>query len=482
MLAPQDYPSFVQRDDGAHFLCPHDAGMHTPSTHPPQVNWRTHLSLALLALVYIFSFIDRQVLSILMEPVKQEFGASDTEMGLLSGLAFGLLYAVLGIPVGRLADKYNRRNIIAICCAIWSVATMACGFATQYWHMLLARMSVAIGEAGGMAPSISAVSDMYPPKMRSFAISLFMMGPNLGTLLGLVLGGVIAEYFGWRAVFLFFGIPGVILSLVVYAVVKEPVRGGFEEAQATAAPPASAATAATGAAQTAARPESMFRQVRRLLAMKPLRNVCLAGGVAGIAGYGYGVWAPSFFIRTHHMSIAEAGLVFGIASGFGAVFGAMFCGWLSDKLTQRDVRWQLGLAAIGTACAVPAGIALFSWPASEFWMLGSIKIPHAMVFALLFGFFASWFSTLSYSAISQMVQSSERSVAAALLNLFMTLLGVGLGPLITGALSDHFTSIHGADGLRYALIAVVSLLSVTALLFALSIQPYQQRLLHLQRA
>lgn len=472
MLVPQDYPGFVQRDDGAHASSPHDAFMHTPTTSPPQVNWRTHLSLALLALVYIFSFIDRQVLSILMEPIKQEFGATDTEMGLLSGLAFGLLYAVLGIPVGRLADKYNRRNIVAICCGIWSLATMACGFATQYWHMLVARMSVAIGEAGGMAPSISAVSDLYPPKMRSFAISLFMMGPNLGTLLGLVLGGVVAQYFGWRAVFLFFGIPGVILSVIVYFVVKEPVRGGFEPEKSPA-----------NSTSTPVIPkESMFRQVLRLLAMKPLRNVCLAGGIAGIAGYGYGVWAPSFFIRTHQMSIAEAGLVFGLASGLGAVFGAMFCGWLSDRLTQRDARWQLGLAALGTACAVPAGIALFSWPASDFWMLGSIKVPHAMGFALVFGFFASWFATLSYSAISQMVMASERSVAAALLNLFMTLLGVGLGPLITGALSDHFTAIHGSDGLRYALIAVVTLLSFTVVLFALAINPYKQRLLQLRQA
>lgn len=441
--------------------------MHSTTTSP-QVNWRTHLSLALLALVYVFSFIDRQVLSILMEPIKQEFGASDTEMGLLSGLAFGLLYAVLGIPVGRLADKYNRRNIVAVCCGFWSLATMACGFATQYWHMLIARMSVAVGEAGGMAPSISAVSDLYPPKMRSFAISLFMMGPNLGTLLGLVLGGMVAQYFGWRAVFLFFGIPGVLLSLIVYFVVKEPVRGGFEPEKAKPNP------------STAAAPrESMLRQVTRLLLIKPLRNVCLACGVAGIAGYGYGVWAPSFFIRTHGMSIAEAGLVFGIASGFGAVFGAMFCGWLSDKLTQRDARWQLGLAALGTACAVPSGIAIFFWPATAFWMLGAIKVPHAMVFALLFGFFASWFATLSYSAISQMVFASERSVAAALLNLFMTLLGVGMGPLVTGMLSDHFASTHGTDGLRYALMAVVSLFSFTVIFFGLAITPYKQRLQHM---
>ncbi|QXZ08496.1 MFS transporter [Comamonas sp. Y33R10-2] len=428
------------------------------------------MSLALLALVYIFSFIDRQVLSILLEPIKQEFGASDTEMGLLTGLAFGLIYAVLGVPVGRIADTKNRRNIVAVCCGVWSLATAACGFATQYWHMLVARMSVAVGEAGGMAPSISIVSDLYPPKMRSFAISLFMMGPNLGTLLGLVIGGMVAQYYGWRSVFLAFGIPGVILALLVYFFVKEPVRGAYE------------AQAAKTAEKSTEPRESMMRQVKRLLSMAPLRNICLACGAAGIAGYGYGVWAPSFFMRIHGMSISHAGLVFGLASGLGAVFGAMFCGWLSDKLTQRDARWQLRLAAIGTFCAVPAGIAVFFWPVSDFWTVAGIKVPYAMAFALVFGFFASWFATLSYSAISQMVTAKERSVAAALLNLFMTLLGVGLGPLVTGMLSDYFSQSHGAEGLRWALMSVVSILILTVLFFALAINPYKQRLQQLQSA
>ena len=442
--------------------------MHTPQTPPPVVNWRTHLSLALLALVYIFSFIDRQVLSILLEPIKHEFGASDTQMGLLTGLAFGLIYALLGIPVGRMADTQNRRNIVAVCCGIWSLATAACGFATQYWHMLIARMSVAVGEAGGMAPSISIVSDSYPPKMRSFAISLFMMGPNLGTLLGLVIGGMVAQYYGWRSVFLAFGIPGVVLALLVFLFVKEPVRGAYE------APKAKPVTDAPR--------ESMFKQVSRLFGMKPLRYICLACGMAGIAGYGYGVWAPSFFIRIHGMSIAHAGLVFGLASGLGAVFGAMFCGKLSDKLTQRDPRWQIRLAAIGTFLAVPAGIAVFFWPVSDFWMVSSIKVPYAMAFALIFGFFASWFATLSYSAVSQMVQASERSVAAALLNLFITLLGVGMGPLVTGVLSDYFAKTHGTEGLRWALMGVTSLLLFTVLFFALAVNPYKQRLQQLQSA
>ena len=203
---------------------------------PPRVTWRTHVSLFLLALVYIFSFIDRQVIAVLIEPIKHEFGATDTQMGLLSGLAFGLLYALLGVPVGKLADTYNRRNIVAVCCGLWSLATLACGMAAQFWQLLLARMSGAIGEAGGMAPSISIVSDLYPKERRSFAISLFMMGPNLGVLIGLALGAWIAQHYGWRVTFAAFGIPGMLLALLVWWWVQEPRRGGFEVAAAPAPP------------------------------------------------------------------------------------------------------------------------------------------------------------------------------------------------------------------------------------------------------
>ena len=442
------------------------------SQHPPVVNWRTHLSLALLATVYIFSYIDRQVVSILIEPIKHEFGASDTQIGMLTGLAFGLLYAALGIPVGRLADKHNRRTIVAICCGVWSLATMGCGMATHYWQLFIARMSVAVGEAGGMAPSISMIADMYPPKRRSLAISFFMMGPNLGVLLGLSIGGLIAQMYGWRAAFLAFGIPGVLLSLIVYWFVKEPVRGGFDAPSAKA--PVQTATAEPQ--------ESIIRQSLRLLSMKPLRNVAIACGIAAISGYGYGVWAPAFFMRAHGMSIAHAGLAFGLASGVGAMAGALFCGWLSDKLCQRDSRWQLGLPALGALISLPAGIAVFQWPTDAFWTLGSMQIPHAMLFVLIFAFFCSWWPTLSYSAVSQMVSPTERGVGAALLNLFVTLLGVGLGPMVTGTLSDYFTATQGGNGLRWALTAVVSLMVFTVLFFILALGPYRRRLSEMKLA
>lgn len=428
----------------------------------PSVTWRTHLSLALLALVYIFSVIDRQVIAILIQPIKTEFGATDTQMGLLSGLAFGLFYAALGVPVGKLADRYNRRMIVAVCCSLWSVATLACGLSSHFWQLLLARMSVAIGEAGGMAPSISIVSDLYPARQRSTVISLFMTGPHLAVVIGLALGGWIAQQYGWRATFLFFGAPGVVLGLLVWLLVKEPRRGGFEAPVAAASPPAPA--------------ESLWRQVRRLLAITAFRRLALACGLAGLAGYAYGVWTPSFLVRTHGLSLAQAGLMFGVASGFGALAGGLSSGWLCDRLVLRDVRWQLGLPLIGVLVSIPCAMAFLLWPASGFWHMGPLMVPHAMVFASAFGFFASWWPSLSYSAISHMVNASERSVAAALLNFFVTLFGIGFGPLLTGVLSDLLTPLLGVQALRWSLVGVMLLMIPTAVLLGMALKPYRAQL------
>lgn len=431
-----------------------------PPSSIPTVTRRAHLSLALLALVYIFSYIDRQVISILIEPIKREFGVSDTAMGMLTGLAFALLYAGLGVPVGKLADRGNRRNIVAVCCALWSVATLACGLVPRFWMLVIARMSVAIGEAGGMAPSIALVSDLYPKERRSLVITLFMMGPHLGVLIGLALGGWIAQQYGWRATFVWFGAPGMLLAALVWRLVREPRRGAFE-----APAPADAG------------PSRMLA----LLAVPAFRNVCLACGVAGIAGYGYGVWTPSFLVRSHGMTIAHAGLVFGVTSGVGAIIGALLSGLLCDKLVRRDPRWQLGLPMLGVALCIPAALAFFLWPSGGYWMLGALKVPHPIAFAFIFALFASWWPALSYSATSHMVPAHQRSTAAATLNLFMTLFGLGIGPMAIGFLSDRFVPLYGQQGLRYALASAMCLMAFSVLLYGLAMTPYRARLALLAR-
>ena len=443
--------------------------MNRPTEHPlSTVTWRTHLSLLLLSLVYIFSYIDRQVIAVVIEPIEREFGLSDAAMGILTGLAFGVMYAGLGIPVGRLADKHSRRKIVAVCASLWSLATMACGLAMHFWQLLLTRMSVAVGEAGGMAPSISLISDLYPKKNRAMAISVFMVGPQLGLLIGLALGGWIAQHYGWRHTFIWLGAPGLVLGLLVWFLVREPQRGRYDET-----PNQAIATAQA---------EPLFAQLLRLLRITALRRTAIAISLAGIAGYAYGVWVPTFLIRTHGLSLSQAGLWFGFASGIGATIGTLTGGSLCDRLARRDSRWQIGMPMLGMLLSVPAAVAFFLWPVGGHFVVGGVQIPVVMVFAAAFGFFASWWPPLLFTAVSNMVGAGERSVAAALLNFFLTLFGAGLGPLVAGVVSDQLTPIFGEQALRWSLLCVMSLFVVGGLFLAAAIKPYRQRLAAMREA
>ena len=432
------------------------------------VTWRTHLSLLLLSLVYIFSYIDRQVIAVVIEPIKHEFGLSDSAMGVLSGLAFGVMYAGLGIPVGRFADNHSRRKIAAVCAALWSVATMACGLAMNFWQLLLARMSVAVGEAGGMAPSISLISDLYPKKNRAMAISVFMMGPQLGLLIGLVVGGWIAQHYGWRHAFIWLGAPGVVLGILVWLLVREPQRGRYDDA----VDPAIATAPA----------ESLLTQLVRLLRIVALRRVAIAISLAGIAGYAYGVWVPTFLIRTHGLSLAQAGLWFGFASGIGATVGTLVAGGLCDRLARRDSRWQIGLPMLGMLISVPVAVAFFLWPVGGHVAVGSVQIPVVILFAVVFGFFASWWPPLLFNAVTHMVGAGERSVATALLSFFLTLFGLGLGPLVAGVLSDLLTPAFGEQALRWSLLSTMGLFVIGGLFLAAAIKPYREHLLTMYKA
>lgn len=439
----------------------------TTATPASAVTWRTHISLVLLSLVYIFSYIDRQVIAVVIEPIEREFGLSDAAMGVLSGLAFGVMYAGLGIPVGRFADKHTRRKVVAVCATLWSFATMACGLAMNFWQLLLARMSVAIGEAGGMAPSISLISDMYPKKNRAMAISVFMVGPQLGLLIGLALGGWIAQHYGWRHTFIWMGAPGLLLGLLAWLLVREPRRGGYDE---VATPAITTAVAPTAPA------EPLLTQLMRLMRIAALRRVAIAISLAGIAAYAYGVWVPTFLIRSHGLSLAQAGMWFGFASGIGATIGTITGGVLCDRLVRRDSRWQIGMPMLGMLISVPAAIAFFLWPMGGHVVVGGVQIPVVMLFAAAFGFFASWWPPLLFTAVSNMVGAGERSVAAALLNFFLTLFGAGFGPLIAGVISDRLTPFLGEQALRWSLISTMSLFVIGGLFLAAAIKPYRQRL------
>ena len=197
-------------------------------TTPTQPTWRSHYTLLVLLFVYTMSFIDRQIMGILIQPIKTEFAVSDTAMGVLSGLTFALFYSALAIPFGRYADRSNRRNFVAYCCAAWSAMTALCGMAVGYWTLALARVGVAVGEAGGGAPSISMIADHYPPAQRGRAMGIYMLGPQLGILFGLTMGGWIAQHYGWRSAFLWMSLPGLLAAVMLRFSGTEPARGHWD--------------------------------------------------------------------------------------------------------------------------------------------------------------------------------------------------------------------------------------------------------------
>ncbi len=429
----------------------------------PLITGRTHLTLLLLSIIYVFSYIDRNLIAIVLEPIKQEFGVSDTVMGAVSGLAFAILYSAVSLPLSRMADRgTNRRNIVAVCCGLWSLATMASGAVTQFWQFVIARMTVAIGEAGGTSPSVSMVSDLYPPHRRSLAISLFMLGPHVGLLAAMALGGWIAQEYGWRSVFIYFGAPGILLALLLYIFGRDPGLGVYD-------------TDAERAIRE--QPQGNFwHDVRDIMQVKGFFLICMGTAIAGMVGYGYGIWAPTFMVRNFEIPLAHAGLIFGLSSGIFAAAGSIFSGYYCDRLSTKDSRWQLRMPALGVIISIPFGCAFVLWPADAIWQIGSIKVPHAIMFAAGFSFFNSWWATLSYAAVSHLVNSSQRATSLAVLSLFLTLFGAGIGPLLTGTFSDMFSNGNDGDGLLYALLLMLSFLVFSAWFYFKAITPYQQHI------
>jgi MFS family permease len=420
---------------------------------------QAHWALAVLTLVYAMNLIDRQIMGVLIEPVKKEFGASDTMMGFLTGLAFAVFYSALAIPFARYADRANRRNFVAWCCMGWSVMTGLCGMATSFAQLALARMGVAVGEAGGSAPSLSMIADLYPREQRSRAMSVYMLGPHLGTLFGLGAGAWIAHQYGWRTAFIVMAVPGIVAALLLRWTCVEPLRGRWDGA----AQPGAAAAAA------AAAPVQPLRQVLLEVWRTPgFAWITTAGMLFGLAGYGLGIWGTAFLVRTHGLNLRDAGILVGLTGGVAAIVGALVSGWLTDKLVARDPRWQMGVPILGTAISIPLGLAYLLWPAGAFWQIGVLKVPVAMGFGLLFSIFAVWWTAPSYAAITTLVGASRRATSVAVYNLGITVCGIGLGPFAVGVLSDLLAPTFGDLSLRWALVIVLGgfLLAMVALILA----------------
>jgi len=423
------------------------------------VTWRTHYALFVLATIYVFNYIDRQLMTIVIEPVKLEFGISDTGIGLLSGVTFAVFYTVFGFPLGRLSDRIGRKPVIAFSCLVWSIVTMLCGMAGNFLTLMLARIGVAVGEAGGTAPSVAMVSDMYPPHRRSTALAVLMLGSSLGAIVGLGLGGWIAQHYGWRYAFLLIGAPGIVLGLLLLFTVRTPK-------------PAAAPTPL----EQRALQQGWLQTLIELLRMPSFLWLVLAGGAAAVAGYAIGTWSPSFLIRSHGLNMQEAGFLVGVVGGTGSTVGTLVCGMLTDRLARRDVGWQIGVPLLGTLLSIPFALAYFLWPQGTAFYIGSIAVPQAFLFYSAFGFFGVWWVTPCLSAITHLFPATKLAQATAIFVMSMTLLGVGVGPLLVGMLSDYFTPSLGGEALRYALASSVSMLLLAVLVLAMALPRYRTQL------
>ena len=408
---------------------------------PPSLRYR-YVCVGILALAYTFNFLDRQILSLLAEPVRKDLHLSDTQVGMLTGFAFALFYTLFGVPIAWFADRSHRVRIVALACACWSLCSAAGGLAGSFLQLAVARMGVGIGEAGGTTPSYAIISDYFPPKERGKALALYSLGVPFGIAIGAALGGGVAAHYGWRAAFFAVGLPGLAVALLILTVVREPVRG----AQDGPAGPHELAPA-------------QFGQVVRLFFANPvLRWTALAAGLGAFAGYGSSNWVPAFLMRHQHMTLTEIATVYSVCVGVAVGFGTWFSGYLADRLSRRDPRAYAMIPFWGSLVALPFAVAGYLAPT---WQLSMACLTVSGASAILY-------LAPALAVVQNVAPPQARSTSAALLLLVLNLIGLGGGPVFTGVLSDLFKPRFGVDSLQMALLcgAPVLLLVMAACLMA----------------
>lgn len=363
--------------------------------------------LAMLLLVYTFNFIDRVVITIVQEPIKQEFGLTDFQLGLLGGPAFALLYTFLGIPIARLAERTNRMTVLSVAVGIWSGFTALCGVATSYTHLLLARIGVSVGEAGCTPPAQSVIADYFPSDRRATALSIYSLGIPLGSMIAAVGGGWIATVLDWRAAFIVLGIPGLLLAIFVKLTVKEPPRSG------------------------AAIETPSFSAALKILASKPaFWHMALGGAITSFVGYGVGGFLNPFLMRVHGLSLLNASQFSGVVLGVAAAIGTFASGFLADRISKRHPNALAWLPALGLSIATP--LFLFSYFIPS---LSLAAVP------LVLGACAQYFYLgPMYTVTQSVVEPRMRATATAILLFIVNLLGYALGPPFVGAMSDFFAN------------------------------------------
>ena len=393
--------------------------------------------VAVLFLAYSVNVMDRSVLAVLLESIKREFVVNDKMLGLLSGMAFALFYATLGIPIAALADRTSRRSVLAAAAALWSAATALCGMATNFWALLLARVGTAVGEAGGTPPSHALISDYFPLRERGVALSLYALGVPFGAMLGSGLGGWGNEVVGWRVTFILVGVPGLLVALLVRFTVREPRRGQCDDV-----------AVAVAKAQT----PKLADALKYLWGRPSFRHMAIAAGLHSLVWYSGSQLNASFLQRSHHMTSGAAGFWLAVFSATGAV-GTLLGGYLGDRLSLRsgDPRWYMWVPGWATLMMLPFQFS--SYLAGSLWVV----VPSFIVMLIL----GSMFFGPSFAMSQGLATLRTRAVATSLTLFMQTLIGLGLGPLLAGAISDYLHPTMGDDSLRYGL-AIVGIVNIWA--------------------
>ncbi len=399
------------------------------STIENQSNSLRNYVLGILVIVYTFNFIDRQILSILLESIKNDLNLSDTSLGLLSGFAFALFYATLGIPIAKYADFGNRRNLISLAIGIWSFMTALSGLAQNFFHLLIARIGVGVGEAGCSPPAHSMISDYFPANIRATALGIYSLGIPFGIMFGLFAGGWINEYFGWRIAFFVVGVPGILLAIIFRFTVQEPKRGQAE-----------------GRADTKDQP-NIIETAKFLLSKKSFRHLAFGASLAAFVGYGAITWLPSFFQRSYGMQTGDVGWYLGLILGIPGGLGIFLGGYLSDYFGSKDIRWCLWIVALAMLITTPLYYMVYLSPTSNTSFLWLI-IPIA---------FGNFYQATTFSQTQGIVELRMRSVAAAILLFIINIIGLGFGPQAVGILSDILSKNYGKESLRYSLMILTTL-------------------------
>jgi MFS family permease len=383
--------------------------------------------LAMLMLVYVVNYLDRNILAITLPYIKAEFHLTDLALGFLSGTSFAIIYATLAMPLAWVADRANRRNVIAGSMVLFSAMTVVCGYAANYWQLVTARIFTGVGEAG-TSPSVnSIISDLYAPKERAGALAVYSAGLNIGLLIAFLGGGWVTQHFGWRNAFLMAGIPGLVLAILFLVAVPEPKRGHIEALRDDAKSP------------------PFLSVVAFLWSQRSFRWIAIGTALSSFGGYAGVNFTPTFLERSHHMSAADIGLVFALLAGIAGGLGTYFTGVLADRFSKNDVRWNL---------YVPIIFIFIAMPFVPFYYL-SPSLTVALLCAIVPTANGAAYISPAYAMTQGLVPLRMRAQAAAILLFVLNIIGYGLGPLTVGEISDLLRPSLGDDSLRWALLSTV---------------------------